>query len=45
MMDYESTYEEADDEYYQRENGTFFFTDPETGEEVECDDTGEEIIG
>jgi len=44
MMDYESTYEEADDEYYQRDNGTYFFIDPETGEEVDCDDTGEEII-
>ena len=43
MMDYEAEYQEADDEYYQREDGSYFFFDPETGEEVDCDESGEEI--
>ena len=44
MMDYEASYEEeAEDEYFQRDNGTYFFNDPETGEEVECDEFGEEV--
>ncbi len=43
MMDYEQEYTEADDEYYQRDDGSYFFFDLETGEEVECDEHGEEI--
>ena len=43
MMDYGQEYQEEDDEYYQRDDGSYFFVDPETGEEVECDEHGEEI--
>ena len=43
MMDYGQEYQEEDDEYYQRDDGSYFFVDPETGEEVECDKHGEEI--
>lgn len=43
VMDHGANYEEADDEYYQRDDGSYFFFDPDTGEEVECDEHGEEI--
>ena len=43
MMDHELEYQEAEDEYYQRDDGTYFFIEPETGEEVECNEDGEEI--
>ncbi len=42
-MDHEANYEEVDDEFYQRDDGTYFFYDPDTGDEVECDEFGEEL--
>ena len=42
-MDHSANYEEVDDEFYQREDGSYFFYDPDTGEEVECDEFGEEL--
>ena len=28
---------------HEREDGSYFFYDPDTGEEVECDEFGEEL--